>query len=80
MQRYTPHISIIDQELAETRSLLDALLFINEEVDQAKVEPMRAATITILYVMEDKLKRANRELSAFPPHMAEQEMNVRETM
>lgn len=63
----TQILSVVDHELSEIRSLVDALLFINEEVEEPHAERMRSVTITILYVMGDKLRRANQELIRSQP-------------
>lgn len=53
--------STVDQELAETSGLVDALIFLEEEGEGT--QRLRDAKVSLLYVITDKLRSAGRELS-----------------
>ncbi|MBS9720068.1 hypothetical protein JYU29_05120 [Tianweitania sp. BSSL-BM11] len=57
-------LQTIDHEIAEARSLTDAALFLQEEHEPSQAQRVRRCTVTILYVIMDKLARVDRALPA----------------
>ncbi|ESY05362.1 MULTISPECIES: hypothetical protein [unclassified Mesorhizobium] len=53
----------IDQELAEIDSLLTALIFISENVDDHQHELMRHSATSLCYIAHDKIAAAHRDVS-----------------
>ncbi len=49
----------IDMQLAEISAMVSALIFMQEEADAAKLAELKSATISMLYVVSDKLANAN---------------------
>ncbi len=52
-------LSNIDMQLAEISAMVSALIFMQEEADDARLAAMRASTVSLLYVVNDKLASAN---------------------
>jgi ABC-type nitrate/sulfonate/bicarbonate transport system ATPase subunit len=57
-------VQLIDHEISEARSLADAALFLQEEQEPSQAERTRRCTVTILYVIMEKLARVDRALPA----------------
>lgn len=60
----------IDQGLAEIDSLLTALIFISENVEEDQAELMRHAATALCYIALDKTGAAGREVSRLLRPMA----------
>ncbi len=59
MPAFEPAVSTIDMQLAEIAGIVQALIFMQEEADDAKRDELRNSTVTLLYVITDKVKAAN---------------------
>ena len=57
-------LSNIDQQLAEIRSMVDALIFMQEEADADKLASLHDATVAMLYIINDKVSVASGSCSA----------------
>lgn len=57
-------VSHIDMQLGEIAGLVQALIFMQEEADDARRESLRGATVAMLYVITDKLRTADRSVAA----------------
>jgi ABC-type nitrate/sulfonate/bicarbonate transport system ATPase subunit len=57
-------MQMIDHEISEARSLTDAALFLQEEHEPSQAQRVRRCTVTILYVIMEKLARVDRALPA----------------
>lgn len=57
-------IDNIDMQLSEISGLVQAMLFMQEEADDARRAELRDATVAMLYIISDKLKSANGSVAA----------------
>lgn len=51
-----------EQTLVELDGLVHALIFIGENADDAQLPQVRAPAMTLLYVMADRLRAAERRM------------------
>ncbi len=54
----------IDQQLAEARAIVDMLISAGENAEEAEFLRLRASSVTMLYLITDKLQSADRSLPA----------------
>lgn len=56
-------ITSIDMHLSEIAGLVQALIFMQEEADEAQRAALHGAMVAMLYVITDKLRQANGNVS-----------------
>lgn len=54
----------IDQQLGEVRALVDILIAVGENSEEAEFLRLRGSSVALLYVITDKLKSADRSIPA----------------
>ena len=57
-------VDTIDMQLSEIGSMIQLLLFMQEEATEEKREELRNSMVSILYVINDKVKLANGSIAA----------------
>jgi hypothetical protein len=62
----SPIADCIDQHLSEISGLVEALIFIQEEAEPAKLQSLHSSVVTLLYVATDKIKIANAGVARLP--------------
>lgn len=60
---HTDPLNRIDQQLAEIRQLLVAVIFISENVEPYQHELLQHSAITLCHCANDKIAAANRDVS-----------------
>ena len=63
MESIGPIADTIDQELAEMDGLLKAMIFISENAEDHQQELVRHSTVTIAYIVHDKIAAAGRQVN-----------------
>lgn len=61
MQIIPPAITNLDMQIAEVRAMVEALIFLQEEGESARV---RDASVAMLYVINEKLGTADSAVAA----------------
>ncbi len=56
----------VDQELAESDIILEALIIVAENVDDDQLDLLRRTTVSLAWCVRDKLSLASRSIP--PPH------------
>ncbi|WP_245465823.1 MULTISPECIES: hypothetical protein [unclassified Mesorhizobium] len=57
-------LSNIDQQIAEARAVVEMLISMGENAEDAEFLRLRASSVTMLYLITDKLKSADRSIPA----------------
>ncbi|TIU48249.1 MAG: hypothetical protein E5W19_18510 [Mesorhizobium sp.] len=63
-------VNRIDQQLAEMRDLLNALIFISENVEDHQHELLRHSAVTLCYSAIDRIAVADRAVTRILRHAA----------
>ncbi|GAA2872041.1 hypothetical protein GGQ99_000950 [Aminobacter niigataensis] len=62
----------IDQQLSEATALVETLISIGENAEDAEFLRLRSSTVALLYILTDKLKSADRSIPALYPRRSMQ--------